>query len=58
MEGFQNSKWKKINTPWGKPSDEILTAKLGKEEFALFLDIPEVIKLIQLILILELILMQ
>ena len=32
MEGFQNSKWKKINTPWGKPSDEILTAKLGKEE--------------------------
>ena len=32
MEGFQNTKWKKINTPWGKPSDEILTAKLGKEE--------------------------
>ena len=32
MEGFQNSKWKKINTLWGKPSDEILTAKLGKEE--------------------------
>ena len=25
-------KWKKINTPWGKPSDEILIAKLGKEE--------------------------
>ena len=32
MEGFQNTKWKKINTPWGKPSDKILTAKLGKEE--------------------------
>ena len=32
MEGFQNTNWKKINTPWGKPSDEILTAKLGKEE--------------------------
>ena len=32
MEGFQNTKWKKINTPWGKPSDEILIAKLGKEE--------------------------
>ena len=32
MEGFEKSKWKKINTPWGKPSDEILLAKLGKEE--------------------------
>ena len=32
MSGFENSKWKKINTPWGKPSDEILIAKLGKEE--------------------------
>ena len=32
MEGFEKIKWKRINTPWGKPSDEILTAKLGKEE--------------------------
>ena len=32
MEGFQKTKWKKINTPWGNPSDEILIAKLGKEE--------------------------
>ena len=32
MEGFEKVKWKKINTPWGKPSDEILIAKLGKEE--------------------------
>ncbi len=32
MEGFERSKWKKINTPWGKPSDEILLAKMGKEE--------------------------
>ena len=32
MEGFEKPKWKKVNTPWGKPSDEILTAKLGKEE--------------------------
>ena len=32
MEGFEKTKWRKINTPWGKPSDEILTAKLGKEE--------------------------
>ena len=32
MDGFQKTKWKKIKTSWGKPSDEILTAKLGKEE--------------------------
>ena len=32
MEGFQKTKWKKINTSWGKPSDEILLASLGKEE--------------------------
>ena len=32
MEGFEKTNWKKINTPWGKPSDEILLAKLGKEE--------------------------
>ena len=32
MEGFKKTTWKKINTPWGKPSDEILIAKLGKEE--------------------------
>ena len=32
MEGFEKSKWKKINTPWGKPSDEILIAKIGREE--------------------------
>ena len=30
MEGFEKTKWKKINTPWGKPSDEILIAKFGK----------------------------
>ena len=32
MEGFEKTKWKKIITPWGKPSDEILIAKLDKEE--------------------------
>ena len=32
MEGFEKIKWKKIKTAWGKPSDEILNAKLGKEE--------------------------
>ncbi len=32
MEGFEKTKWKKIITPWGKTSDEILIAKLDKEE--------------------------
>ncbi len=32
MEGFKKTKWKKIITPWGKPSDEILIAKFEKEE--------------------------
>ena len=32
MDGFEKSKWKKIKTPWGNPSDEILIANLGKEE--------------------------
>ena len=32
MEGFEKTKWKKISTPWGKPSDEILLATFEKEE--------------------------
>jgi 5'-methylthioadenosine phosphorylase len=32
MDGFVKPKWKKVNTPWGKPSDEILNAKLGNQE--------------------------
>jgi len=32
MDGFEKTKWKKIKTPWGNPSDEILIAKLDKEE--------------------------
>ena len=32
MEGLEKTTWKKINTPWGKPSDEILIANVGKEE--------------------------
>ena len=32
MEGFEKTKWKKVNTAWGKPSDEILIARLDKEE--------------------------
>jgi len=32
MDGFEKAKWKKIKTPWGDPSDDILIAKLRKEE--------------------------
>ena len=32
MDGFEKTRWKKINTPWGNPSDEVLIAMLGKEE--------------------------
>ena len=32
MEGFEKTKWKKINTPWGRPSDEVLIANFEKEE--------------------------
>ena len=29
MEGFQSTKWKKIKTSWGKPSDDIMLAKFN-----------------------------
>ena len=32
MEGFEKTKWKKISTAWGSPSDKILIAKTGNEE--------------------------
>jgi len=32
MEGFEKTKWKKIKTSWGNPSDEILIAKIANEE--------------------------
>ena len=32
MEGFKKTKWKKIKTSWGSPSDEIFTAKLENED--------------------------
>ena len=32
MEGFQKTKWKKVKTSWGNPSDEILIAQFEKEE--------------------------
>jgi 5'-methylthioadenosine phosphorylase len=32
MEGLEDSKWIKLDTPWGSPSDEILQAKLNGKE--------------------------
>ena len=32
MEGFNDVKWKKVNSSWGKPSDKVLLAKLENEE--------------------------
>ena len=32
MDGFEKTRWKKIKTPWGDPSDQILIAELEKEE--------------------------
>ena len=32
MEGLEDSKWIKVDTPWGNPSDEILQAKLNGKE--------------------------
>ena len=32
MEGFEKANWKKIKTPWGEPSDEVLIANFSKEE--------------------------
>jgi len=32
IDGFEKTKWKKIKSLWGKPSDEILLAKLEKED--------------------------
>ena len=29
IEDLKNKKWIKINTPWGSPSDKILTGKVG-----------------------------
>ena len=32
MEGFQKTKWKKVTTSWGQPSDDIMTAKFNNEK--------------------------
>ncbi len=32
IEGFENTRWKKVETPWGKPSDDIMLAKFYGNE--------------------------
>ena len=32
IEGFTNQKWVKVKTPFGAPSDELLTGKLARRE--------------------------
>ena len=32
IDGFEKTKWKKVETAWGRPSDEILIAKISQEE--------------------------
>ena len=32
IKGLKNPKWKKIKTPWGNPSDEILNLKYNGKE--------------------------
>ena len=32
MEGFEKTKWKKVTTSWGQPSDEIMEAELYNEK--------------------------
>jgi len=32
MEGFNDVKWKKVNSSWGEPSDKVLLAKFENEE--------------------------
>ena len=32
MDGFEKTLWKKINTPWGSPSDQILKTKYNNKE--------------------------
>ena len=49
IEGFENTKWKKVETSWGKPSDSIMTAKFYGNEIFLFQGIQGDTKLVQLI---------
>ncbi len=34
IEGLEDARWQAVETPWGKPSDEILTGRLGGVKMA------------------------
>ncbi|SFG49031.1 5'-methylthioadenosine phosphorylase [Palleronia marisminoris] len=34
MDGLEDPRWQQIETPWGDPSDKILTGRLGQTEMA------------------------
>ncbi|SPJ25331.1 S-methyl-5'-thioadenosine phosphorylase [Palleronia abyssalis] len=34
IDGLEDAKWQTIETPWGQPSDKILTGRLGETEMA------------------------
>ena len=29
MESLENTNWQSVDTPWGKPSDDILSGNIG-----------------------------
>ena len=33
MESLENTNWQSVDTPWGKPSDDILSGNIGKQKF-------------------------
>ena len=53
IDGIKDEKWLNVDTPWGKPSDQILKAKIEDKDVYFYQDMQEDIKLIRLILTLE-----
>ena len=50
IDGIKDEKWLNVDTPWGKPSDQILEAKIEDKQFIFYQGTQEDIKLIRLIL--------
>ena len=53
VEEFKNRELLNINTPWGKPSDQILKTDYNNKEVFFYQDTEEVILFLQPKLILE-----
>ena len=58
VEKFKDREFLDLNTPWGKPSDQILKTKFNKKEVFFFQDMEEDTLFRHQKLILELILMR